>query len=106
MPSELKNSKVVLKLKKEQKIINNLRSYLEKNTDGLNCETRDMMQTGKKILMLSWGLDKPYSVTEFTKDLRNEKNYKKLIPTFNLAQKTYFYFLLIGYFIENDFRYD
>ena len=101
MPSELIKTKVFVK----DKEIPNLQKYLEKNIDGLNCETKGMIKNiGSKLLMLSWGLDKPYQLTEFTKELWDSKNYHKIIPTFNLSQKIYFYFLLLGYLIKNNFH--
>ncbi|MGV8168517.1 MAG: hypothetical protein ACP5N3_00505 [Candidatus Nanoarchaeia archaeon] len=106
LPSEIKDAKKQLITKNKKTIeLKDLKKYLETNTDGLNCETKALVENARnKTLLLSWGLDKPYRIVEATDELRDEKNYGKLIPTFNLAQVKYFYFILIGYLLERDFK--
>lgn len=106
VPSQLTGAKTYVK-GEEVENVQNLQKYLEETADGLNCETQGMIKsTGDKMLMLSWGLDKPYGVTEISDELRSStQSYHKLIPTFNLAQKTYFNFILLGYLLKNQFKY-
>jgi hypothetical protein len=85
--------------------ITDTQRFLEKHFDGLNCESQDMMRLfGNKAIFWSVGLDKPYHVAELSKELRDEKNYQKFLPTFDLGLVCYFKFVFFGYLLSKRFR--
>ncbi|MBT3408762.1 hypothetical protein HOK68_00365 [Candidatus Woesearchaeota archaeon] len=102
-PSELGDYDIKREENNSESNVDNLKEYLEKSYDCLNCETYGLMKnpTVNNLMMFSFGLDKPYSVTELTDDIRAGKDFSKNLPTFNLGLTFYFKTLLLSSVLED-----
>lgn len=104
-PSKLKNASALLKSGEDRITITDLQKHLESHFDGIDCESKQMMENvGPRLCRFSIGLNSPYHGVELTDELRNAKNPGELVADYDESKVNYFLTMLFGYILATEGR--